>query len=789
MVEDKSKAIILSFRDVHKEDVPLVGGKGANLGEMYNAGFPVPPGFFVTAYAYERFLEITGVKDEIKEVLKDLDVDDNDALQAAARKIQAIIETEEIPEEIARPIEKAYEGMYKSKYDLPKSVGMFINAVREPPFVAVRSSATAEDLPNASFAGQQATFLNVKGEKNVLDAVRKCWASLFTARAIFYREKNNFDHFKVKLCAVVQKMVDSTKSGVAFSVDPFSENRNIIVIEAGWGLGEAIVSGSINPDHYEVDKNSLKIVKKEIREKDFMIVRAPEGNNKKVYLDEPKRSSQVLSDDDIIELAKMIKRIEDHYGSPQDIEWAYEGKKLFIVQSRPITTLGKESKKEDEEKIEGIPILKGLPASKGVATGVVKIVHNPNELDKVSQGDILVTKMTDPDYVPAMKKAAAIVTDEGGMTSHAAIVSREMEIPCVVGTEKATQMLKDGDIITVDAFHGLVYRGKNTDAISSAKEVPKESSIESEANVKTKTKIYMNLGIPEKIDEYKHLPIDGIGLMRIEFVIADDIKIHPLYAIEQGKQEEYVEKLARAIEKVAAAIYPKPVVVRFSDFKTNEYENLEGGEKYEPKEDNPMIGWRGVSRYVSEKFEPAFRLECKAIKKVREKYDNVWVMLPFVRNTNEVIKVLSIMESEGLRRSGNFKVWMMAEVPSVAMIPEEFAKLPIDGASIGSNDLTQLVLGVDRDSETLGRMGYFDERNTAVLHAIKRIIDGFHKHGKTVSLCGQSVSVYPEIAEFLVNCGIDSVSVNPDAVSSVRKHVAEIESRLKYVEIAHEDEA
>ena len=785
MESDKSKAIILTFRDVHKEDVPLVGGKGANLGEMYNAGFPVPPGFFVTAYAYEKFLEDTGIKNDIKDVLQNLNVDDNDALQAAARKIQAIIETEEIPEEIAKPIMKAYENMYKSKYDLPKSVGMFINAVREPPFVAVRSSATAEDLPTASFAGQQATFLNVKGEKNVLNAVRKCWASLFTARAIFYREKNNFDHFKVKLCAVVQKMVDSTKSGVAFSVDPFSENKDVIVIEAGWGLGEAIVSGSINPDHYEVDKRSWKILKKEIREKDFMIIRSPEGNNKKIYLDEPKRSSQVLADDEIIELARMVKRIEEHYGKPQDIEWAYEGRKLFIVQSRPITTLGKESSIKESEKISGEPILKGLPASKGVASGVVKIVHNPDELEKVQKGDILVTKMTDPDYVPAMKRAAAIVTDEGGMTSHAAIVSREMEIPCIVGTEKATQILKDGDVITVDAFKGIVYRGEHTGEIKEEKHGIEEKGAPIE-NIKTKTKIYMNLGIPEKVEEYKHLPIDGIGLMRVEFVIADDIKIHPLKAIEEGKSEEYISKLVGAIKKVASAIHPKPVVVRFSDFKSNEYENLEGGEKYEPKEDNPMIGWRGVSRYVSDKFEPAFRLECKAIKRVREEYDNVWVMLPFVRNTHEVIKALKIMESEGLVRNEKFKVWIMAEVPSVALIPEDFAKLPIDGASIGSNDLTQLVLGVDRDSETLGKMGYFDERNVAVLHAIKRIIDGFHRQGKTVSLCGQSVSVYPEIAEFLVNCGIDSVSVNPDAVESVKRHVSEIESTLKFVEIAHD---
>jgi len=720
---EKEKALILNFKEIHKEDVPLVGGKGANLGEMYNSGFPVPPGFCITAYAYEKFLEETSIKDEIKEILSNLNVDDNDSLQSASKQIQTIIVTEEIPSEIANAIVKAYEGMYKSQYDLPKSVGMFINAAREPPFVAVRSSATAEDLPSASFAGQQATFLNVKGEKELLEAVKKCWASLFTARAIFYREKNNFDHFKVKISDVVQKMVDSTKSGVAFSVDPISEDRDKIVIEAGWGLGEAIVSGAINPDHYVVDKNTWKIIDKKISKKDFMITRDPTGKNKKIYLDEPKRSSQVLSDEEIIELAKMVKRIEEHYGKPQDIEWAYEGKKLFIVQSRPITTLGKE-KQTSMKKPLGEPILKGMPASHGIVSGQVKIVFDVNNLDKVQHGDILVTKMTDPDFVPAMKRAAAIVTDEGGITSHAAIVSREMGIPCIVGTEKATQILKDGDIITVDAINGYVYRGEKTEEVEAKEEKHEEKPKIPIEQIKTKTKIYMNLGIPEKIDEYKDLPIDGIGLMRVEFIIADVIKEHPLHMIEQGRSQEFIDKLAEGIKKVAAAIYPRPVVVRFSDFKTNEYENLIGGEKFEPKEDNPMIGWRGVSRYISEKFEPAFRLECRAIRKVREEFNNVWVMFPFVRKPDEVKKALEILKSEGLERSDDFKIWIMSEVPAVAILPEEFAKLDIDGTSIGSNDLTQLTLGVDRDSETLGKMGYLMRWLQSAIFQIKRSVEG-----------------------------------------------------------------
>ena len=787
----KAEKLILSFKEINKEDIPYVGGKGANLGEMYNAGFPVPPGFVITARTYKQFIEETGIKQEMQEVLAELNVDDNDSLQSASKQIQTIIRSELIPEYIANEITRAYDAMYKSMYDLPRTATSFINASREPPFVAVRSSATAEDLPQASFAGQQATFLNIKGSKNVLEAVRDCWASLFTARAIFYREKNNFDHFKVLIAVVIQRMVDSTKSGVAFSVDPVSQDHNKIVIEAGFGLGEVVVSGSINPDNYVVSKDEFKILETKVMKKDFMIRRSPEGKNIHINLEEPKSTSKVLDDDEIIQLAKAIKMIEDHYdGKPQDAEWAIEGKKLFIVQTRPITTLREKGVGGPEEKaIEttGDAILVGLPASHGVISGTVKIVHDMDELDKVQPGDIMVTKMTDPDFVPAMKRAAAIVTDEGGMTSHAAIVSREMGVPCIVGTGKASKTLHDGDKITVDATHGKVYMGEIK--IELPKETGPAENLKPIEEISTHTKIYMNLGIPDMIDKYVSLPFDGIGLMRLEFIIADEIKEHPLKMIKERRSDEYVEKLAAGISKVAKAIFPRPVIVRFSDFKTNEYSGLAGGKEFEPSEENPMIGWRGVSRYVSGIFEPAFRLECKAIKKLRDGgLTNVHVMFPFVRNTTEVIKGIEILNNEGLERSEHFKIWLMAEVPSMAIIPEEFAKLDIDGASIGSNDLTQLTLGVDRDSQLLGNMGYFDERNPAVLHAINRIIKGFKKHGKTVSLCGQSVSVYPEIAEFLVMAGITSVSVNPDVVESVKRHIAEIESRQKLLEIAQDKE-
>ena len=796
-MDNKAEKLILSFNELGKTDIPYVGGKGANLGEMFNAGFPVPPGFVVTAYTYKKFLEITGIRGEMEEILKDLDVDDTHALQSAANQIQTIIRAEQVPEQLGRAISEAYNGMYLNKYEIPIKAAQLINAAREPPFVAVRSSATAEDLPQASFAGQQATFLNIKGAKNVVEAVKDCWASLFMARAIFYRAKNNFDHFKVLIAVVVQRMVDSTKSGVGFSVDPSTEDKNKIVIESAWGLGEVVVSGQVNPDHYEVSKSDWEILDKSIMKKDFMIRKDPSGKNVKIMLDDPKRSAQVLTDDEIIQLAKVIKKLEDHYNFPQDMEWAVEGQKLFVVQTRPITTL----KKTEESKSTivgdvGEPILRGLPASHGLVSGVVRIILSPEELDKIKIGEILVTKMTDPDYVPAMRKAIGIVTDEGGSTSHAAIVSREMGIPCVVGTEKATQLLKDGDKITIDATKGLVYMGEVKVSIQEKEaKVPEtggesiiDSPITEQEMQHINTKIYMNLGEPEKIDAYKNLPFDGIGLMRLEFIIASTIGQHPNHMIEIGKSQEYIDKLVEGITKVASIILPKPVVVRFSDFKSNEYKNLVGGEKYEPKEENPMIGWRGVSRYISSDFEEAFRLECRAIKKAREQCKNIWVMLPMPRTLWEVRKVIKIMEQEGLQRSNTFKIWLMVEVPSLVFLIDEFLKIGVDGISIGSNDLTQMILAVDRDSERLGKLGYFDERNPAVLKAIKHVIDNCNKLGVTSSCCGQAPSVYPEFAEFLVKCGITSVSVNPDVVERTRKIVAEAERRNFVDKISESEE-
>ena len=781
----EQRPLIIWIENLRAKDVDLAGGKGANLGELVSAGVPVPPGFVVTTEAYWRFMKVTGLWEKIKNILDGVNVEDTKALDEASRKIREMILKAEVPEEIAKAIKNSYR-------ELAKRVGV------EEPLVAVRSSASAEDLPEASFAGQQDTFLNVKGEDAVVEKVKACWASLFTARAIFYRAQQGIDDSKVGMAVVVQKMVNSRSAGVMFTIHPAAGDPNVIVIESSWGLGEAVVGGKVTPDEFIIDKKTLEIVEKKINPKNIMITYDPErGENVVIELPKEKALAPSLSDEEAKILAKYGIKIEQHYGNPMDIEWAVDRdikppNNIFIVQARHETVWsrkmkeGKVEKKESgTEAVEGGRILvRGLPASPGVATGVARVILDPHgpEAQQFQKGNILVTKMTDPDWVPLMKKAAAIVTDEGGMTSHAAIVSRELGIPAIVGTGNATQVIKTGMLITVDASRGVVYEGK-VEIGKSKKEEEKDTGVSAEALRElypvTATKIYMNLGEPDVIDKYVDLPFDGIGLMRIEFILTDWIGYHPIYLLETGKADFFVQRLAEGIAKVASAIYPRPVVVRFSDFKTNEYRGLRGGEKYEPEERNPMLGWRGVSRYIHPAYEKAFRLEVRAIKKVRDEMGlkNVWVMLPFVRTTWEVERVLNIMAEEGLERNKDFKVWIMAEIPSVVLLADEFAKL-VDGFSIGSNDLTQLVLGVDRDSQLLAGMGYFDERDPAVLKAIKMLIEAAHRHGRTVSICGQAPSVYPEIVEFLVANGIDSISVNPDAVIPTRRLVASIEKKI-----------
>ncbi len=793
------------FKEIGKEDTNIVGGKGANLGEMWNNGFPVPDGFCVGSQTYFDFIYNAGIDKIIKEKLSSLDVQDTQKLEDASEFIKEAIVNATVPNDIRADIVKAYN----------KLCGVeLIPTEQDEIEVAVRSSATAEDLPGFSFAGQQATFLNISGSDKVVKAVKECWASLFEARAIYYRNENNFDHLKVGLCAVVQAMVQSDASGVMFTVDPISKNTDRIVIEAGFGLGEMIVSGQITPDHYEVSKQSMQITNKLIQSQQIMLIRS-KGENEHVQVPQEIQERQKIPDATVIALARYGLKIEEHYNYPQDIEWAIEGDNLFIVQSRPITTL--EARKENSnstnsalvQQTQGVSqnltqsssqtqsehyegddsmdnsnddnstvLVKGLSASPGMASGPVRIVLDLKELYKVKQGDVLVTKMTTPDFVPAMKRAVAIVTDEGGSTAHAAIVSRELGIPCIVGSRTATTTLKDGQIITVDATTGVVIEGmiKKEKSSQNTSETGLSSTIVTNGNsLITGTKIYVNLAESQAADRVSKQNVDGVGLLRAEFMIAD-INMHPKKAIKDGKQQEFIDALARGLRKFCTAFYPRPVVYRATDFKTNEYRALPGGEEFEPVEDNPMIGYRGCFRYIK---DPAsFALELEAIKKVREQYGlkNLWLMIPVVRTVREFKIVKELVEESGLHRSRDFKLGIMCEVPSTVILAEEFCKAGADFFSIGSNDLTQLTLGIDRDNSIVAEE--FDERDDAIYQSIKKVIDDCHKYGVTVSICGQAPSVYKEFAEKLVEFGIDSISVNPDVIDATRRTVASAEMKV-----------
>lgn len=766
------------FDEIGKGDVGIVGGKGANLGELTSFGLPVPPGFCVTASGYTKFIKYAELDEVVKLLMEAVDVEDVDELTNASKEIQTKIKEKEFDPELKEEILSAYR-------EFSENIGL------KDPEVAVRSSATAEDLPDASFAGQQDTYLHISGEEELLSHIRDCFASLWTSRAIYYREKQNYDHFDVALSVVIQKMVNSEKSGVMFTANPINNSSDEMMINASYGLGEAVVSGIVTPDEYIIDKKTKKVIEKNISEKEYMVIKNENGVgtrtvNVKDILGEDAIKAEALSEDELNTLIERGLKVEKLYGSVQDTEWGFDKdtKEFYFLQSRPITTLAGD-KEEKEEKL--ITIVKGLPASPGIGRGKVKLIKDISEINKVNEGDVLVTAMTNPDMVPAMRKCAGVVTDEGGRTCHAAIVSRELQIPCIVGAKTATKTLKTGDTVTVDAVRGIVYEGevlkeKEEKKSSDAPNVSSLANLDELRNLfapTTATKIYMNLGEPELIERYKDLPIDGIGLMRTEFIFTNMIGAHPMYLVKTGQGDMMVEKLAEGISKVAQAIYPKNLVVRTSDFRTNEFRGLKGGDEVEPIEANPMIGWRGVSRYISPEYEKGFRLECKAIRKVREEYGltNVIVMLPFVRTPEELKVVKGIMAEEGLVQSKNFKIWIMAEVPAVVLQAEEFAEL-VDGFSIGSNDLTQLVMGADRDSGILNNMGYFDERNDAVKIALKTIIDAANKKGITCSICGQGPSQYPELAEFLVECGITSMSVNPDTVEYTRRLVASVEQKI-----------
>ena len=772
---DRDKAYILWFNQLHRDDVDLVGGKSSSLGELTSeTNVPVPYGFATTATAYRHFMNYSDLNQKIDKLLATLtDPEDSEQLQEICTKIRRLIIEAPMPDDLALEISCAYDDLAQKMH-------------QNEPFVAVRSSATAEDLPNASFAGEQDTYLNIHGRENVLRKVQECYASLFTDRATYYRIKQHFPQEKVALSAAIQMMAFSKAAGVMFTVNVATGDDTKVMIEASWGLGEYIVSGTVTPDNYIVDKNTMKIVHKMVTKKPIELIRLPSGGTIEQKVAPDKVDAPALTDAQIIELAGYAKEIEKHYGCYMDMEWSLDqNNKLWLVQARPETVWSQKKKQGEEEVTEEVTtdhqvLLKGLPASPGIVSGKVHIIDDPKDINEFKQGEILVTLMTSPDWVPAMKKAAAIITNNGGMTCHAAIVSREMQIPCLVGTTSrglaATKALKNGETVTVDAKNGVVYAGIVKDVV---KKVDKTSSkpVTTEYFPPTATRIMMNLGDPDLAEKYASLPADGIGLMREEFLWTTYIHQHPLYLIETGHPERVVNELANGIGKVARAMAPRPVVLRFSDFKSGEYRNLKGGDKYEPHEPADLLGWRGASRYYDPKYIAAFELELAAIKKVRHEFGlkNLQVMIPFCRTVDEARKVTEIMREHGLVRSADFKIYMMAEIPANIILADQFNQF-VDGYSIGSNDLTMLLLGCDRNNDVISDL--FDERNLAVKRAIRHLIKVAHQAGKTVSICGQAPSEYPEFTEFLVRSGIDYVSVNPDMVKTTKLNVAHYEQRI-----------
>lgn len=750
--------LVADFKNLDKDDTELVGGKGANLAEISRAGFPVPDGFVVTVEAYDLFLQENDLIKKIYGILDVLDVNDPAQLEQASRKIQKIVLSSKVPDEVAKSTITNYK----------KLSGFIKNSL-----VAVRSSATAEDMPGTSFAGQQVTFLDVKGEANVVSKVRECWASLFTARSIYYRVVNKIPHEKVKIAVVVQKMVQSEVSGVMFSIDPVSNDKDRIVIESVWGLGEMIVQGSVVPDTYVVQKDTFSILSKEISDQSIRLSRI-KGKTKESPVPKKFIGKQKISDKQIVVLAKYADKIQKHYYFPQDIEWALEKDKLYIVQTRPVTTIKQTTKAsksiKNDIKFAETPILTGAGASPGIGTGAVKILKSPKEIEKIKKDDVLVAPMTSPDYVPAMKKSSAIVTDEGGQTSHAAIVSRELGIPCIVGTKEATKVLKDGQIVTVNGESGQVFLGSG---IKKSNDDKIAATALKHSKTKTATKVYVNLGQPDRASEVAKMNVDGVGLLRAEFMIAD-IGVHPKEAIKRKEQGKFVSKLTKDLLSFCRAFYPRPVIYRATDFKTNEYRSLAGGKFWEPVEPNPMLGFRGAFRYVAN--PEVFNLELEAIKNVREKYENLQLMVPFVRSPEELARVRKLVATQGLFEKPSFKFLMMVEIPVNVIQIEDFIKVGIDGVSIGSNDLTMLIEGTDRDNSDVATE--FNEMRPAVLWALKRVIKKCNEAGITSSICGQAPSEYDELVRKLVRWGITSISVNPDSIDRVRGTVVSAEKEI-----------
>ncbi len=735
---------VIPFSQIRMKDVSLVGGKTASLGEMISFGLPVPDGFAVTAEAYREFIKHNKLDKRIRETLTSIDIKKIKELKWAGSEIRGMIDSAVFPEEMEVKIIEAFRALGSR-------------------FVAVRSSATAEDLPDASFAGEQESYLNVD-EKNLLVRIKNCFASLFTDRAISYREDKGFNHFKVYLSVAVQHQIFSKASGVMFTLDPDSGHRNFIVINAGYGLGDYIVQGKITPDEFWIFKKNGKLIDKKLGDKKMMEVRDIFGVKKKT-LSKTMQKTFSISDKEVEELGDYGLKIEKHYGRAMDIEWAKDDKnKIFIIQARPETIHSTKKTMYEEYRMaeKGKLLAEGYAVGRKIASGKVNIIKSTKEMSRFKQGEVLVTSTTDPDWEPIMKLASAIVTEQGGRTSHAAIVSRELGIPAVVGSTGAIKKLPNGFDVTADcsAEKGRVWKGrlKFTRTEHDIAKMPK-----------TKTKIYVNIGEPTEAIDASLLPVDGAGLVREEFIISSFIGEHPLAMIKQKRGQIFIDKLASGIAKIAAAFYPRPITVRFSDFKTNEYKNLKGGIPYEPHEENPMIGWRGASRYITQ-YAPGFRLELKALKKCIEEYelDNIKLMVPFCRTIDEAEKTLVLIKEEKLEA----ETGAMAEIPSNVILADEFSK-HFKFFSIGSNDLTQLTLGIDRDSSMLAKE--FDERNESVKRLIEHLIVTAHSYKRPVGICGQAPSDYPDFTEFLVKNKIDSISVNPDVAVSTRLLVADVE--------------
>ncbi len=777
------------FEELTINDIPQVGGKNASLGEMNHylapKGVQLPNGFATTAASYYYLLEQASIKTEIEKILKSLNSKDLASLKNGANRIRGLINRAKLPKDFEDEIKNGYQ-------ELSRRCGT------KKLTVAIRSSATAEDLPNASFAGQQETYLNINGERNVLRSVRKCMASLFTDRAIVYREENGFDHMKVALSVGIQQMVAvrSKSAGVMFTIDTESGFRNAVVVSSIYGLGENIVQGHVSPDEFTVFKPTMAIIKKKLGSKKLQMIPARGSRTRNVPVSKKMREHYSITDQQAQTLAKWGMLIEEHYQKPMDIEWALDAEdgQLYIVQARAETVESRRDMNAVEEYVlegKGKLLAAGSSVGNKIGVGPANKITSLKDIDRFMDGDVLVTEMTDPDWVPIMKRASAIVTDKGGRTCHAAIVSRELGIPCVVGTGDATHKIADSAYVTVscaDGDEGKVFEGKLKYRVqkTNIKNLPRP-----------KTKMMMNIGSPEHAFHYSLIPNDGVGLAREEFIIDAHIKIHPLALLHfdkvtdkktraliekitngyQKKADYFVDKLAEGIAIIGAAFYPNDVIIRFSDFKSNEYANLIGGRYFEPEENNPMIGWRGASRYYSKQYQEAFELECHAFKKVRNQMGltNVKAMIPFCRSLDEAKKVLQVMEGAGLRRGDNgFEVYVMAEIPANIILAEQFAEL-FDGFSIGSNDLTQLTLGVDRDNSTVAHV--YDENNEAVKTLIRQLIKVGKKKKVKVGICGQAPSDYPEFARFLVEEGIDSISLAPDTLIKTTIDIAKTEKR------------